>query len=405
MKKYILIGIPDFCLGVFWTLLATFIPWLVQLKTTNPQHLTLMFSIYALVGVLTQLIIGFLSDRTRSKWGKRTPWIITGIVLAGISQIGWILANSYIFLLIISVITMIFINVFQCTYYSLAIESAPAGKTSLTLGSCRVFNCLGGAVMSLIAAHMWKNFSLFTNLGIIASLLVIPTLMIIPFVIREQPSYTLDNVIKNNKLTDSSENQNNLALVILCIVTFIVYIGSTSTIHLANTYFVEIIKFNKEQLGMGLFLMNAGTLLFGLLSYKIMHNFNRYKQTLVSSLIAVSIAFAYVAFIVKSPQQLHAMYLFYFIYGSGNVLTLIALFAILAHVSAPSQLGFNVGWFNVSSALGQVIGVNLFTHFITLDNPNIIFKTCSILFIAGAILTLTINRQRAPQILTDLYLY
>jgi len=36
----------------------------------------------ALMAALTNLLVGFLSDRTRGRWGRRRPWIIVGAVLA-----------------------------------------------------------------------------------------------------------------------------------------------------------------------------------------------------------------------------------------------------------------------------------------------------------------------------------
>ena len=41
-----------------------------------------------LFDILTDPIIGFLSDRTRSRWGRRAPWMILGAVVLTLGSIG-----------------------------------------------------------------------------------------------------------------------------------------------------------------------------------------------------------------------------------------------------------------------------------------------------------------------------
>jgi len=48
----------------------------------------------AVVAALANLLVGFLSDRTRGRWGRRRPWIVIGAVLAAASYGLIDLANS-----------------------------------------------------------------------------------------------------------------------------------------------------------------------------------------------------------------------------------------------------------------------------------------------------------------------
>ncbi|MBN2257564.1 MAG: MFS transporter [Anaerolineaceae bacterium] len=52
--------------------------------TPNPQAVSWMVSITAIVSTLTTIFMGTLSDRTRSKWGKRKPYLFIGYILWGI---------------------------------------------------------------------------------------------------------------------------------------------------------------------------------------------------------------------------------------------------------------------------------------------------------------------------------
>lgn len=61
----------------------------------------------AITSLLSSLIVGNLSDRTRSRWGQRTPWIIAGGIIGGISlfligifQNVWLMGLAYCFSMI-----------------------------------------------------------------------------------------------------------------------------------------------------------------------------------------------------------------------------------------------------------------------------------------------------------------
>ncbi|GAF38907.1 putative melibiose:Na(+) transport protein [Agrilactobacillus composti DSM 18527 = JCM 14202] len=49
------------------------------------NFLALLGTLGAVTSTITTIIIGALSDRTRSRWGRRTPWIVVGSVLTAAS--------------------------------------------------------------------------------------------------------------------------------------------------------------------------------------------------------------------------------------------------------------------------------------------------------------------------------
>ena len=55
--------------------------------TPDPRPVAWMVAASAITATLTTLIMGTLSDRTRSRWGRRRPYILIGYVLWGLSTI------------------------------------------------------------------------------------------------------------------------------------------------------------------------------------------------------------------------------------------------------------------------------------------------------------------------------
>jgi MFS family permease len=52
--------------------------------TPDPRPISWMVSVTALVSTLTAIFMGALSDRTRSRWGRRKPYLIGGYVVWGV---------------------------------------------------------------------------------------------------------------------------------------------------------------------------------------------------------------------------------------------------------------------------------------------------------------------------------
>ena len=55
--------------------------------TPDPRPVAWMVAASAITATLTTLLMGTLSDRTRSRWGKRRPYILTGYCLWGLATI------------------------------------------------------------------------------------------------------------------------------------------------------------------------------------------------------------------------------------------------------------------------------------------------------------------------------
>ncbi|MBK8794099.1 MAG: MFS transporter [Holophaga sp.] len=59
-----------------------------RLGLTTTQF-ALILSIYTIVDALDNPIYGFLSDRTRTRWGRRRPWMVGGTILMVLSFIAF----------------------------------------------------------------------------------------------------------------------------------------------------------------------------------------------------------------------------------------------------------------------------------------------------------------------------
>jgi GPH family glycoside/pentoside/hexuronide:cation symporter len=85
----------NYAIGMFGTsipinMLKTYaaIFYVDQLGLTTTQF-ALILTIYTFIDALDNPIYGFLSDRTRSRWGRRRPWLVIGTILLVLFFIGF----------------------------------------------------------------------------------------------------------------------------------------------------------------------------------------------------------------------------------------------------------------------------------------------------------------------------
>ena len=97
-----------------------------RLGLTTEQFASIL-AIYTLIDALDNPIYGFLSDRTRTRWGRRRPWLVIGTLLLVLFFIGF--------------------------------YSPPAGMAATTLfGYCMLFYFLTGTLDSVINANYGALF-------------------------------------------------------------------------------------------------------------------------------------------------------------------------------------------------------------------------------------------------------
>ncbi len=153
----IFIGIPDIGIGMYWTALGSVVAFFAYKYTESSADVAKIFSIAALMGVITQVVVGILSDKTKHKWGKRSPWLVYGMILAGLSQMLWVFAPNFIVLLIISGFTFTMVNLAQCAYYTMVMEVVDKYQIGYANTVARTTACLGALAMSSMAAYIWNK--------------------------------------------------------------------------------------------------------------------------------------------------------------------------------------------------------------------------------------------------------
>jgi MFS family permease len=173
-------------IGYLWQSLGTLIlPDLVQ-SLVGPRDkgkaLSVLEGIGTVMAVVWQPMMGAVSDRTRSRFGRRRPFIVGGTIGDVLFLTGLALSGSYWLVVIFYLLLQTASNTAQGPYQGLIPDVVPAsqrGTASGFYGLANLFGTLFGTVVAgLILAHAGRSAAI----GSIAALLLVTMLVTVLFV-------------------------------------------------------------------------------------------------------------------------------------------------------------------------------------------------------------------------------
>lgn len=196
---------PASWLGPYIAVSSLFLPALIQqIDKVNKIHLLALFSACGMVvAAISNMLAGYLSDRTRSKFGNRSPWIVVGAIAFMLSMILASTANSIPFLLccwLLGQVALNFIVAPMVAWIDFAAEDRK-GSASSAYGGLGM--ALGNNGFTILAAMFLGSFRFgFIVFGIITFIGVFLAVLIV-----KEPSNL--NQTKENKLLKSDKTLKN----------------------------------------------------------------------------------------------------------------------------------------------------------------------------------------------------
>ncbi|HVZ32211.1 MAG TPA: MFS transporter, partial [Polyangiaceae bacterium] len=135
----------------------------------TPTQVSTSLGVSRLIDAFTDPLFGWLSDNTRSRWGRRRPYILIGSILAGIALPCVFMASSewssnkiYWFMIISACIYAPIISAYNMPYQSLGAELTPDYNERTAVLSWRavvqkIASALLGVAVWLAAMHRWDD--------------------------------------------------------------------------------------------------------------------------------------------------------------------------------------------------------------------------------------------------------
>lgn len=119
-------------------------------------NLTIVATIGAFAAMVAQPIAGQVSDRTRSRFGRRAPWIVIGALAGGLSLVGLAFANTFVGVIIAWTLVQICFNFAQGPLTAVMPDRVPLkrrGTFAALSGIGLMVGALGGSIVGSLFFH------------------------------------------------------------------------------------------------------------------------------------------------------------------------------------------------------------------------------------------------------------
>ena len=152
IHQMILLNIINIGIVVFWSVDGAFMTNYLT-KTTfcfSPFGMSDFWASVVLntgqLMIVLGVLIGYWSDRTRSKWGKRRPFMLIGALIVGAFYCLIPFFNSLSMVILLQILVYFFIVFMAIPYYSIIPDVTPGDK----LSTCNAFFSLFGAIGTIV---------------------------------------------------------------------------------------------------------------------------------------------------------------------------------------------------------------------------------------------------------------
>ncbi|MCI1832605.1 MAG: MFS transporter [Bifidobacterium sp.] len=178
-RKALLASLGVSYLGLFMTyagLVAILLPQ--QMTNLDAAHkvtnLAFVTSISAVATIFVQPIVGAFSDRTRTRLGRRAPWILLGGIGGGICTIAIQAANTLLWIAVAWVAIQVLLNAFQGPLSAIISDRIESDNRGLASAITGVGSSLGGTVGVIVAGQLLNRIGVaYTFFGILVIVICI----------------------------------------------------------------------------------------------------------------------------------------------------------------------------------------------------------------------------------------
>ena len=184
---FVLLSVYWIAIGYLWnSLTALILPdMIIQLVGRAHEGLAASFlkSLGTLVAIVWQPVVGGVSDRTVTRWGRRRPFIVAGTAGDVLFLIGIALAGNYWWLVVFYFLLQFASNTAQAPYQGLLPDVVPEAQRAEASGFYGVANLVGiasGTVgAGLLLAHLGRSAAV-ASIAVVLVVTMLATVLAVP---------------------------------------------------------------------------------------------------------------------------------------------------------------------------------------------------------------------------------
>jgi MFS family permease len=386
-KKTFLLGFGFFGISVIWSVYNAYVPIFLREYSLPLWLVGLVMTFDNIAGITIQPYVGFLSDRVRTRFGRRIPFMMAGAPIGALFfaliPLFHITLPNFALLMVAIIIMNIAMAIFRTPTVALMPDITPSPLRSKANGIINLMGGLGTTLAFLGGAFLYRaNRGLPFWFG--AALLLLATAIVVR-VIKEPKEYEQTAEQRMGVLATIREivtGPEKSAMFILLAI-FAWFVGYNAIETFWTTYGKEFLGIKESTAAMMLTYTSAAFLLFALPAGFIATRFGR-RRTILAGL-TIMLVMVLGGLFTTNMIYLTAMLI---LAGIGWALININSFPMVSDIAPPGEIGSYTGLYYFFSMLAAITApplvgalMDLFGHrMLFLFSP--VFMGLAILFMS-----------------------
>lgn len=417
-KRTFYIGFAFFAILMLWQIYNYYSPLfldnLLAQKLNDPEQrwyiIGIIMSLDNLFALFMLPLFGSLSDKTKSKYGKRMPYIILGMIFSilvfPLISVSYLLGSTWGVILSMGV-TLIVMNVYRSPAVSLMPDVTPKPLRSKANGIINLVGYLGAIIAGGITI-----FFKFTDDNnnylipfLISSFFMVLALVILLLKINENKiiSETLEDIKLGEKLSQTEDvisidkplnKVDKRNLIILLLATFLWFASFNAVETFLSVYSARILL-DSSIAGTAVIILTFSSIVTfipaGIISSKIGR-----KKTVVIGLILIIIGLLCLIFVKEFNFLLVISFI---LAGIGWASINVNSYPMLVEMTHQGNIGKYTGLYYTSSMLAQSFTPIIAGGIMTFKSgPEPLFPYSSVLMILALVVFVFFKESKHPQL-------
>ena len=363
-KRTILVGFAFFLISAFWQAYDTIVPLILTNKFDMEQTYSgIIMSLDNIFAVVLLPIFGMLSDKTLTKYGKRTPYITIGTVFAAF----FLILLGFSAKLIVFVLILLGCLLSMATFRSPAVALMPdvTVKPLRSKGNA-IINLMGtaGGMLVLGLGIVFKTSTAgktdFSVYLITVSVVMVAALVVFLLTVKE-PAWAAEAERENAKLDNEKEEEKEKAvgklsrseltsLVLILASVALWYIGYNAITSKYSVYASEVLKVPYTVT----LLVAQGAAIVSYIPVGIVASKLGRKKTILAGVLMLGVAFGAASFIKEGVNPI-VMYMLFSLAGIGWATINVNSFPMAVELAKNGDVGKYTGFYYTASMTAQIV--------------------------------------------------
>jgi MFS family permease len=184
MKKTLLLSFGFFASSIAWSVYNSFVPQILEGFIKSTTLIGFIMTIDNIFGVIFQPVFGRLSDKTRTRFGRRMPYIFIGLPICAAAFTLVPYMNSVFSLMAVLIIFTFVMSAWRSPVVALMPDITPGPQRSQANG---IVNLMGGvgSLFAFAAGGILFNRGGFPLPFLMSSIMMMAALAVLALFVRE----------------------------------------------------------------------------------------------------------------------------------------------------------------------------------------------------------------------------